>query len=243
MSSAAGEAEARGTIERLIAAELDVGSTPACRALVDELLRRYGSRISAVLFYGSCLRTDDMRGMYDFYVIVDRYRDFYGRWSLAAANAIIPPNVFCLSARCMGRIVVAKIAVMSRAQFVRAMRRDALQTSVWARFCQPAALVHARDPNIAAAMRQALVEAVVTAAFWATRLGAGQMSAQGFWTDLFRATYGAELRAERSDRACAIYSAHATRYDSLMRPALTAAGVQTLWDPQRGTCSAALSAR
>jgi len=243
MSRPASEAEARKAIERMIASELGLDITPAARALVDELLRRYGGRIAAVLFYGSCLRTGDAGGMHDFYVIVDRYKDFYGGWALAAANALLPPNVFCVTARSGGLPVVAKVAVMSCVQFARAMHRGSLQTSVWARFCQPAALVYARDPRTAAAIRQALVEAVVTAAFWAVRLGAGPMSERELWTSLFRATYGAELRAERSDRPDAIYGANAKRYDSLTRVALIAAGVQSSSDLQDGNRFAALSAQ
>jgi hypothetical protein len=225
MSTSSPRAEARAAIDRIIAAELGRRVAPPVDLLVDRLRQRHGERIAGILFYGSCLRTGDCRGMFDFYVIAESYRDFYGRWGLAALNAVLPPNVVCLTVETASGPVLAKVAVVSRRQFVRAMRRTSLQTSFWARFCQPAALVYARDQHAAGCIRGALVEAVVTAAFWAARLGHGATSPQRFWSDLFRSTYGTELRAERPEQPTAIYKADPERYDALMRPALLAAGI------------------
>lgn len=225
MSASSTESEARAAIDRVVTAELGREITPAVDALVAALLTRHGGRIAAILFYGSCLRMGDCRGRLDLYVIVDRYRDFYEDWRLAAANTLLPPNVFCIMAESAHGPVSAKVSVISYRQFARAMRRNSIQTSFWARFCQPASLVYARDRHIMACIRKSIVEAVITAAFWAARLNPAATSPQPFWADLFRLTYGAELRAERTDHANAIYEANTDRYYALTQPALVAAGI------------------
>jgi hypothetical protein len=236
------EANCRDAIERTIAAEIGRETTPAVAILVDAIRERFSGRIDAILYYGSCLRSDDLRGVFDFQVIVERYREFYGDWRLAAANRLLPPNVFFLTVESPVGLLRAKVAVMSYGQFVHAMGRTRLQTSFWARFCQPVALVYARDQSRAAGIRNALVEAVATAAFWAARLGPEATSPQHFWTVLFRATYAAEFRAEHAGRARALYEANTARYDALTRPALVVAGVPFALDVASHRISIAISA-
>ena len=70
----------------------------------------------AVLFYGSCLREKQLDGlMLDFYLIVSDYRAAYDKRWLAAANRLIPPNVFHFEHDGLA----AKYAVLSEADFHR----------------------------------------------------------------------------------------------------------------------------
>ena len=48
---------------------------PALLHLTEALRQRYGSCVTAILFYGSCLRSGDpFDGLVDLYLIVDNYR-------------------------------------------------------------------------------------------------------------------------------------------------------------------------
>src|SRR3546814_8867709 len=95
-----------------------------------------GSR--AVLFYGSCLRESELDGlMLDFYLIVSDYGDAYSKGWMAAANRLIPPNVFPFQHDGL----IAKYAVLSEGDFVRLNGSEPHNVSVWARFAQPSRLV------------------------------------------------------------------------------------------------------
>lgn len=186
-----------------------------------------GPSIAAILFYGSTLRDGNTSGgMVDVYCLVDGYRAFYGsRRFLAWAGALLPPNVSHLVASTPLGPLRAKVAVVSVPQFRRAARHG-LGMSIWARFCQPAVLCYARDAEAAAAVRDAVADAVVTAVRWASRSRSEAATTPGrLWTDLFRFTYGAELRAEGPSRAATIYDHDPARYERILAPALRAAGI------------------
>ena len=84
---------------------------------------KHGAASRAVLFYGSCLREKQLDGlMLDFYLIVSDYRAAYAKRWLAAANRLIPPNVFYFEQDGLA----AKYAVLSESGLPPAQRsRDA----------------------------------------------------------------------------------------------------------------------
>lgn len=209
----------------LLRAELSQAVAPQAKALAAAIVAEHGDAVAAILFYGSCLR-DATDGILDFYVLVDAYRPYHGRRLASAMNRLVPPTVSLWTLGTGAGAIRAKVAVISRAQFARRMRADSLDITLWARFCQPAALVHARDPAMAAWVARVLADAVCTAALWAVRLGPDQGSAEAYWLALFRRTYRAELRPEtRDDRARTIHAVAADRYDRVLTPALACAGV------------------
>ena len=105
---------------------------------------------------------------------------------------------------------------MTMAQFRRRARPSSLDTTVWARFCQPAALLYARDDSTRQAVRDVVTDAAVTALHWAARLAPSGSDSAERWRALFRATYGAELRAEQgSDRAALVYAADPQCYAAM----------------------------
>src|SRR5690606_4969209 len=132
--------------------------------------------------------------MLDFYLIVARYRDAYGRKWLAAANRLIPPNVFHFEHQGL----MAQYAVLSEADVRRLNDPETSTVSVWARFSQPSRLAWAGDE---AAVDQA-VGSIARAV--PTLLGAAMPSVPesadplDLWRHAFALTYSAELRAERS---------------------------------------------
>ena len=201
----------------------------AAAALAEAILRRHGAAIQAVLFYGSCLRRGDPIAaedpVYDFYLLVDDYRRVYDGRLAAWANAVLPPNVFYLETPWRDRSLRAKYAVITLAQFRRAVSPRARQSYFWARFAQPVRLPFVRDDSVRAAVVDALADAVATLALRTAGLMEESFTPTAFWTRAFAATYGAELRAEGDGRAGLIYDADRARYDGLSAAALQAAGL------------------
>ncbi|WP_207477000.1 hypothetical protein [Arenibaculum pallidiluteum] len=220
-----------GRLAALVAAELADPAPDAARAVGSAILDRHGASVAAILFYGSCLRTGDTSGLLDFYVLTDSLRTYHGRFWPALLNALLPPSVSYLEVPWDGGVLRAKVAVMETRAFARAVRGDGIDTTIWARFCQPVALVHARDEAASAFVVDAIAAALAAAAGWAVRLGPDAASPAGYWTGLFRSTYGAELRAERGNRPDLIYGWAAERYDGLLPAALEAAGVRFAAEP------------
>jgi len=98
----------------LVAAELSQPVDPRVGAIAAAVAAKHGEASRAVLFYGSCLREREFEGrMLDFYLIVSDYRAAYAKRWLAAANRLIPPNVFYFE---QGGLA-SKYAVLSEADF------------------------------------------------------------------------------------------------------------------------------
>jgi hypothetical protein len=216
---------ATAELRQQVAAELAGPAMPAALALARAICAERGDGIAAILFYGSCLRTGDTSGVLDFYVLVDDLRRHYGAGTLARATRLLPPTISFVEAPWDGGTVRAKVATLALDQFRAAVRPASLDTTVWARFAQPAILVHARDAAARADTVAAVADAVATAAGWAVALGPAEGSAADFWRALFAHTYATELRSERAGRGADIVAMAPERYEGLLRPALAAAGL------------------
>ncbi len=188
----------------LVRAELSEPVDPHVAAMAEAVARAHGQASRAVLFYGSCLRQQQLDGlMLDFYLIVSDYRDAYGSRWLAFANRQIPPNVFPFEHNGLA----AKYAVLSEADFRQRCSIEARDVSVWARFAQPSRLVWARDD----AAREEALESVALAAptllAWSRPVAVADA-----WREGFARTYDCELRAERKGRETSIVEQDPTRY-------------------------------
>ena len=90
-------------LARTLAAELRTPVVDEVSALADEIRRRHGAGVAAVLFYGSCLRRATLEGVLDFYVLVDACRKAYPQWRrrrrLVLLGALLAPNVHFLEKR------------------------------------------------------------------------------------------------------------------------------------------------
>jgi hypothetical protein len=214
------------SLSEWIAAELAKPVPDGARALADAIRARHGDAVRGVLFYGSCLRRDDDReGVLDLYVLVDGYRRAYGAGAygsaaLAAINALLPPNVFYVEARCGGRTVRAKYAVLSLDDLAIATSEKTLEPYFWARFAQPCALVFAATPEVTCAVTEALANAVRTFVRAGLALAPERFGASELWTAMLRASYRCEVRAERSDAADALVRFAPERYAAVTRLAL-----------------------
>jgi hypothetical protein len=201
---------------RLIAAESSAPVPPAIMAVADAARRRHGPGIAAVLFYGSCLReADDVDKIADLYLLADSYRQVHRGLTMRALNRLLPPNVYYIEAPFGGRMVRAKYAILTLAQFERLVRPRTLQSYFWARFAQPAIVLWARAPAIRDRVVRALTQAVLTTASEARPLLDAPATGETLWARAFCEAYRTELRAEAPERAAALYAAFAERYESV----------------------------
>jgi hypothetical protein len=205
-------------LHSLVAEELSLPVDPRVSMMAQAIAARHGAASRAILFYGSCLREKQLDGlMLDFYLIVSDYRAAYAKRWLAAANRLIPPNVFYFEHDGLA----AKYAVLSEADFNRLCGPETGNVSVWARFAQPSRLVWAADD----AARERAVYCVTRAAptlLAAARPGQGE-EPLALWRRAFALTYSAELRAERRGRASSVVDLDPERYERFAAPALAPA--------------------
>jgi hypothetical protein len=196
-------------LRALVAAELAEAVEPRVAEMAAAVAAQHGDASRAVLFYGSCLRERQLEGlMLDFYLIVSDYRAAYDRRWLAAANRLIPPNVFPFAQGAL----TAKYAVLSEDDFARECSIEARSVSVWARFAQPSRLVWAADE---VAREQVAVAAAAPTLFALTRPVLPPQQRDDplvVFREGFRLTYGAEIRAERKSRSGSIVDADPERY-------------------------------
>jgi hypothetical protein len=202
------------SLRELVAEELSQPVDPRVQAMAAALAAKYGEAARAVLFYGSCLREKQLDGlMLDFYLIVSTYREAYGRGWLAAANRLVPPNVFPFQYEGLA----AKYAVLSEADFRREIGKDARSVSVWARFAQPSRLVWVRDDSTASTA-ESIKDVIQDAAPTLFQNALPMMptdrdvSVIDIWKRGFELTYQAELRAERTAKSTSIIDADHERY-------------------------------
>lgn len=186
---------------------------PAVAAMADHLAAHAG--VLAVLFYGNMMRDSAASGLLDFYVLTESDAAYHGRGLSALANRLLPPNVYFHEIAGPDGPLRAKVAVMTLGAFRARMRPASWDTTLWARFTQPALIVRARDEAARTAALDALAAAARAGAWWAARFGAGQSGWRAVWEALFARTYGAELRVEGSGRAGAILDAAPGHFERL----------------------------
>jgi hypothetical protein len=175
----------------------------------------------AVLFYGSVLRTGDLDGVMDFYVLTE-----VARPGLAGLpSRVLWPDVSYHELSADGRTYRAKVAAMTLAQFEAAVTGRRIDTTIWTRFVQPAALAWAASPQAGTAVVEAVTQAARAAARFAAVLGPEHGPPDAFWGALFRQTYAAEFRVEARGREASILQAAPGRYAAMLPAAWAAEGI------------------
>ncbi|HEX5259123.1 MAG TPA: hypothetical protein VFW35_10145 [Sphingomicrobium sp.] len=203
-------------LRKLVAEELSAPVDPRVSAIAAAIAAKHGAASKAVLFYGSCLRERELDGlMLDFYLIVSDYRAAYTKRWLAAANRLIPPNVFHFEHEGLR----SKYAVLSEDDFAHECSPDAWTVSTAARFAQPSRLVWSSDDAAAERVIDSVAEAAPTLLGWTLPL-AGRADVLGLWKCAFEQTFAAELRAERLGRSAAMVDAEPQRYERVGMAAL-----------------------
>jgi hypothetical protein len=202
------------TVASLVGEELLAPAPPQAVAYAARLAGLFDAPL-AVLFYGSILRTGDLDGVMDFYVLTQNVRP--GLRGLA--TRLLWPDVSYHELELDGQVLRAKVATMTLAQFEAATRGQGIDTTIWARFVQPAGLVWSAGPAIAEQVIEAVASAARTAARFAAALGPSEGPPEAYWSALFQETYAAEFRVEKGGRERSILSFDVTRYDRLLRAA------------------------
>lgn len=209
------------TLASRIEARLDAGVDPAVAQFAQSLAHEAGA--VAVLFYGSNLRTQSLEGVLDFYILLP-----------GEQRERIWPRVSYQEREHEGGITLrAKIATMSLSTFAKAASGELLDTTIWARFVQPSALVWQANELSRIQVVAAIGAAAQTAARLAAALGPQSGTADDFWRALFRATYKAEFRVEKPGRENDILSVNAEHFSGLLPLALEAGGVAFRLDGDR----------
>jgi hypothetical protein len=210
----------------LCAAEAGAFTVPAgARALAEALLARHGGAVQAIVLYGSCYRRGDDEGLADLYVLVERYRDLHGPGLAALANRLLPPGVYYLALDGGGRVLRAKVAVLSLDALERGTSARAFHPYFWGRFAQPAALLHARTEAVAARVQAALARAADTFVARVVPVLPAEFDARRLWEQGLLLSYAAELRAERPEAVRALHAAAAGHYEAVTPGALTRAAL------------------
>ena len=209
-----------GDLTALVDAEL-AASPPAEVTQLADVLAVPG-RDATWLYYGSTLRTGDLSGILDFYCLTHRP---IRNGLRGLIEAFLWPEVSYHEVDVNGVIYRAKVATLSLDRFRRAAEGRTLDTTIWARFVQPAQRIWSADPASAAATTQACVAAVVTAARFAATLGPDRGTASDYWTALFRRTYAAEFRVESAGRADTVVGPALDRYAAVLPLAWRQGGV------------------
>lgn len=177
------------------------------------------SGLLAILFYGSCLHQaaeNFPHHLLDFYLLTEN--DRVGEsLALQWAGTLLPPNVFYREASMSsGTILRAKYAIMSLQSFCLRAEGKKHDSSIWARFSQPARLVWVKDKQI----EQQIADAQLSAVQTLMREGQPLIEAkkgEEFWAQCFRLTYSSELRTEKADRAAHIIARDQVWYENMAR--------------------------
>lgn len=199
--------------ERIETGLLHTAIDPAVREFADHLAKQPG--VLAVLFYGSNLRTGSLDGVLDFYIL-----------KAGPQKERIWPRVSYQEREASdGTVLRAKIATMTLSTFIEAASGKRLDTTIWARFVQPSALVWYSNDVAREDVCHAVMEAAKTASRLAVALGPLSGTAEDYWRALFRATYKAEFRVEKAGRENDILSVNEEHFAGLLPLALEAAGI------------------
>ncbi len=160
-------------------------------------------------------------------MLVDDYREAYGRALPALANRMLAPNVYYLEAPFAGRTMRAKYSVVSLDAFERGTARW-FHSYLWGRFAQPCGLLCASDATVRARVVAALGAAVTTFAVRTLPMLPVEFDAATLWTEGLLLTYATELRSERPERIRALYTDAATELETVTRALGEDAGLATL---------------
>ncbi|MEL6487920.1 MAG: hypothetical protein AAFQ13_12355 [Pseudomonadota bacterium] len=200
-----------GALQQRLETQLSAPVDPPVREFACALAESAGA--DAVLFYGSNLRTGSLEGVLDFYVLLPGER---------ADEPAIWPRVSYHEREGGAGTLRAKVATMRMATFAEAAAGTLKDTTIWARFVQPCALVWHRDAKARGEVERAIASAAVTAGRLAVALGPSEGVAEDYWRALFQATYKAEFRVEKPGRENDILSVNASHFDGLLPLALSA---------------------
>jgi hypothetical protein len=201
--------------------EATIPVTAPVAALTTAARNRFGATVAAVLFYGSCRRTEQRDGLFDLYVLLDSYRALPVLERVLARA--LPPNVYYLETTLDDARLRSKCTVISLADFEQGTSKW-FHSYLWGRFAQPTTLAWARDGSCRDRVERALERAATTFVAHIAALVPAETDPATAWTTGLAASYATELRSERPDRARDLYRANARYFDDIWREASRVVG-------------------
>lgn len=211
----------------------------AARSLAEHLSSIFGATARAVLHYGSRAQGRASRpdSAFDFFVIVDGYRDAYRalaaelgtryRASLAVALAwVLPPNAVSIRHIGPDGERVAKCLVISTRHFRRECSTRARDHFVRARLMQHVLLAWSRDHDSAEEIRRG-IRAVREGSFaWARAFLPSPFDAVQYCRTLLQVSLAHEMRLEARDHAEKLLAAQRDRLLDIYGPLLARLAAQ-----------------
>ena len=185
----------------------DATADPTLAALLTQLQARHHGAVCCTLVYGSCLRSGDIYdGLLDLYLLCDKYRAAYHRPLLAAANWLLPPNVFyaeqaSVQGTAGDKTLRSKVTVISLRDFQRGCSPAWFESYLWGRFAQPTRILYVRDQHCRTQVEAALIGAARTLLQNALPALPPEGRLDTLWEQALGLSYATELRTERSGRA------------------------------------------
>lgn len=181
--------------------EASSSNAQALDMLVAMLRREHGNAVNAILYYGSCLRSNNpFDGIVDVYLITDSYRAIYRSRVRAFLNWFLPPNVFYKELDVGNRILRVKYNVLSDNSLRRGLSSKRIHSYFWGRFCQPMHILWARDEDARRYVGACLQQAVKTFLERVLPRAPATGEVGDLWTQGLALSYAAELRSEAPDR-------------------------------------------
>jgi hypothetical protein len=203
-------------VPRVLPAAPDPAAAAAARAVAEQ----GGPAVRAIVFFGSrkTRARPDPYSAWDFFVIVESYGAFYdslrGRGALrrgprlaAWLNSVMPPNSLALRAAdpAGGPSLLAKCAVVSRADFARDTSSRHRDHFLIGRLFQPVEIAYAAD---AAACEEALAGLARSSRLtytWVRPWLPARFDVDLYCRTLLRVSFSAEIRPEPTGRADALW--------------------------------------
>lgn len=177
------------------------GSQPL-DVLVAHLRSHHGDALDAILFYGSCLRSNDpFAGIVDLYLITNSYKAFYPGKFRAFLNWLLPPNVFYKELSVEGRTLRVKYNVLSTGDLRRGLSGKWMHSYLWGRFSQPVDILWSRDDKVRSSIEGYLSQAVTTFLDRVLPKVASSGTVTDLWEQGLRLSYSSEIRSEGPGRA------------------------------------------
>lgn len=209
-------------IARRAAGPVPVEIETICAAMRE----RFGESLTAVLYYGSCLRGGDPRdGVADVYVIVSDYRRAFPGGATRWLAYILPPTVGYIETDSPRGEVRAKYAVITMRDFRRGTSGRWFHSYLWGRFAQPCVLAWVRDEPTRQALIRCLGSAARTLIARTLAMAPARIEATDLWTLALNLSYSAELRPESAARGAELVAADADYYAGLLADLTAAARV------------------
>jgi hypothetical protein len=161
--------------------------------LLEQIRKRYGQGLLAVLIYGSYLR-GKRDTLLDFYVLLDSYSSMPRAWQGWLAKAL-PPNVYQIHHGSPPDEIRAKYALLTLDRFEHAVSRD-FHSYFWARFAQPCGILYCRDEAVQSRVIDAVCQASKTFTGRVVPRLPARFNAKQLWAVGLGLTYQCEFRSE-----------------------------------------------